>query len=416
MRIAMVSEHASPLAAIGGVDAGGQNVHVDALSRALARTGHDVTVYTRRDSADLPERVVTDDGVTVDHLDAGPAEPLPKDELLPYVGALGRALADRFDAEPPDVVHAHFWMSGLASIAAARRAGVEAPPPVVQTFHALGVTKRRHQGRQDTSPPVRIRMERALARDAAAVIATSTEEAQELVRLGGARPRITVLPCGVDVEEFTPEGPVAERGPLRRVLAVGRLVPRKGFDTVIRALAAVPDAELMIAGGPDAPLLDRDKEAVRLRRLAARVGVTDRVRLLGAVARPDMPALLRSADLVACTPWYEPFGIVPLEAMACGVPVVATAVGGFLDTVVDGATGTLVPPRRPDRLASAIRKLLAEPFWREAYGTAGVDRARSRYSWDRIAAGTLDVYETVLGRRAAAEDTGELEPAAASGA
>ena len=189
---------------------------------------------------------------------------------------------------------------------------------------------------------------------------------------------------------------MADRGPLRRVLSVGRLVPRKGFDTVIRALAAVPDTELVIAGGPAAGDLADDPEAVRLRRLAERLGVADRVRLVGAVPRPDMPALLRSADLVVCAPWYEPFGMVPLEAMACGVPVVASAVGGFLDTVVDGATGILVPPQRPDRLAAAMRKLLAEPFWREAFGTAGVDRARSRYSWDRIAAGTVEVYERAL--------------------
>ena len=417
MRIAMVSEHASPLAAVGGVDAGGQNVHVEALSRALARAGHDVTVHTRRDSPELPERVLTEDGIVVEHLDAGPAEPLPKDALLPHVGELSRALAERWAGDPPDVVHAHFWMSGLAGLAAARRTATVAEVPVVQTFHALGVTKRRFQGRHDPSPPVRIRMERALARDVAAVVATSSEEAQELLRLGAARDRITVLPCGVDVESFTPDGPAAERGPLRRVLSVGRLVPRKGFDTVIRALAAVPDTELLIAGGPAAGDLAGDSEAARLRRLAERLGVADRVRLLGAVPRPDMPALMRSADLVVCAPWYEPFGLVPLEAMASGVPVVASAVGGFLDTVVDGATGTLVPPQRPDRLASAMRKLLAEPFWREAYGTAGVDRARSRYSWERIAAGTIGVYESVLGvapaeADAAVEEAGDLEPAA----
>jgi D-inositol-3-phosphate glycosyltransferase len=392
MRIAMVSEHASPLAAVGGVDAGGQNVHVESLARALARAGHDVTVYTRRDSADLPAQVRTADGVLVEHLDAGPAEPLPKDDLLPLVGEMSAQLAQRFAATRPDVVHAHFWMSGLASLAAVRDLGI----PVVQTFHALGVTKRRFQGRQDTSPPVRIRMERALARDVDRVVATSTDEVAELLRIGAVRRRITVVPSGVDVEQFSPDGPVAEKGDRKRVLCIGRLVPRKGFDTVIRALAAVPDAELVIAGGPAADDLAGNEEAGRLLRLAERFGVADRVKLIGAVPRPDVPALLRSADLVVCTPWYEPFGIVPLEAMACGVPVVASAVGGFLDTVVDGATGTLVPPRRPDRLAAAMRKLLAEPFWREAYGTAGVDRARSRYSWDRIAAGTLAVYEDLL--------------------
>jgi len=419
MKIAMVSEHASPLAAVGGVDAGGQNVHVEALSRTLARMGHQVTVYTRRDSSDLPARVRTADGVLVEHLDAGPPESLPKDALLPYVRDLGTALAARFAQEPPDIVHAHFWMSGLASVAATRGAGSAAAVPVVQTFHALGVTKRRFQGRHDTSPAARIRMERALARDVARVVATSTEESTELVRLGAPRHRITVVPCGVDIDTFAPDGPVAERGSRLRVLSIGRLVPRKGFDTVIRALAAMPDAELLIAGGPAAEELAGDREARRLQQLARRLGLDDRVRLVGAVPRPDMPALLRSADLVVCAPWYEPFGIVPLEAMACGVPVVATAVGGFVDTVVDGATGTLVPPRRPEALAGAMRKLLAEPFWREAYGTAGVDRARSRYSWQRVAADTMTVYEQVLGKAAvpidAASDgdgTDELEPAA----
>ena len=408
MRIAMVSEHASPLAAVGGVDAGGQNVHVESLARALARAGHDVTVHTRRDSPDLPAEVRTADGVLVRHLDAGPAAPLPKDDLLPLVGEMSAQLAASFAADRPDVVHAHFWMSGLTALAATRDLDV----PVVQTFHALGVTKRRFQGRQDTSPPVRIRMERALARDADRVVATSTDEVSELLRLGGVRSRITVVPSGVDIEQFTPDGPVAEKGDRPRVLCVGRLVPRKGFDTVVRAMAAVPEAELVIAGGPAADELGSDAEAGRLLRLAERFGVADRVRLIGAVPRPDMPALLRSADLVVCTPWYEPFGIVPLEAMACGVPVVASAVGGFLDTVVDGATGTLVPPRRPDRLAAAMRKLLSEPFWREAYGTAGVDRARSRYSWDRIAAGTLTVYENLLAGAAATAEVDADELAA----
>jgi D-inositol-3-phosphate glycosyltransferase len=413
MRIAMVSEHASPLAAIGGVDSGGQNVHVDSLARALARAGHDVTVHTRRDSAELPDRVRIADGVLVEHLDAGPAAPVPRDELLPFVGQLGSELAARFAADPPDLVHAHFWMSGLAALSATRDLEV----PVVQTFHALGVTKRRFQGRQDTSPPVRVRMERALARDVDRIVATCTDEVGELIRLGAARNRITVVPSGVDVDQFSPDGPVAERGDRPRVLCIGRLVPRKGFDTVIRALVGVPEAELIIAGGPAADELAGDPEAARLTRLAERFGVADRVRLVGAVARPDVPALLRSADLVVCTPWYEPFGIVPLEAMACGVPVVASAVGGFLDTVVDGATGTLVPPRRPDRLAAAMRRLLAEPFWREAYGTAGVDRARSRYSWDRIAAATLAVYEDLLGLAAApAASDDELETAAGSSA
>jgi D-inositol-3-phosphate glycosyltransferase len=399
MRIAMVSEHASPLVAAGGpaaggMAAGGQNVHVEALSRALARSGHEVTVYTRRDDRRVPARVPIDDGVVVEHLAAGPPKPIAEDDsLLPYVGELGAELAARFAAQPPDLVHAHFWTSGLAALLGTQEAGI----PVVQTFHTLGGTERPHQHGRDSSPPARIRLEQALARDVAHIIATSTAEADELVSFGARRQAVSVLPCGVDVDLFTPAGPVAPRTARHRLVSVGRLVPHKGFETVLRALAVLPDTELLIAGGRPAGRLAVDPEARRLRQLATRLGVANRVRLLGAVPRAELPALLRSADAVVCAPWYEPFGIVPLEAMACGVPVVATAVGGQVDTVVDGATGVLVPPKRPDLLAGAIRQLLTEPFWRDAYGTGGADRARSRYSWGRIAADTAVVYQQVLG-------------------
>jgi glycosyltransferase involved in cell wall biosynthesis len=197
----------------------------------------------------------------------------------------------------------------------------------------------------------------------------------------------------VDVDVFKPDGPVAPRGDRRRIVSVGRFVPRKGFDVVVRALPAIPDTELVIVGGPDESQLDSDPEAARLLELAADLGVADRVRLYGSVAREDMPAILRSADVVACTPWYEPFGIVPLEAMACSVPVVASAVGGMLDTVVHDVTGRLVRPKSPPDVAAAINHLLHDDFLRQSLGAAGRDRAKARYSWDRIAADTLRIYE-----------------------
>ncbi|MBP3085441.1 glycosyltransferase [Mycolicibacterium fortuitum] len=391
MKIAMVSEHASPLAALGGIDAGGQNVHVAALSAALARQGHHVTVFTRRDDPELPARVRTSDGYTVVHVPAGPAEHIPKDELLQYMGEFARFLDATWAEDRPDIVHAHFWMSGVASQLATRHLNL----PVVQTFHALGVVKRRHQGADDTSPPERLKLEKMVARGATWVAATCTDEVFELMRLGRSRSRTSVVPCGVDIDLFTPEGPRSRRRAPHRVVSVGRFVPRKGFDLAIRALTAVPDTELVIVGGPPRAGLARDAEACRLKRLAEELGVADRVRLHGSVDRTEMPAILRSADVVACTPWYEPFGIVPLEAMACGIPVVASAVGGMLDTVVDDITGRLVPPKRPDLLADALNALLRDDFHRQGLGAAGRDRARSRYSWDRIATDTLRVYERV---------------------
>ncbi|NHC45373.1 glycosyltransferase [Motilibacter aurantiacus] len=414
MKVAMVSEHASPLASVGGIDSGGQNVHVAALAAALARRGHDVTVYTRRDSPALPDRVEVSDGYAVEHLSAGPAAEMPKDDLLPHMSELAAGLAARFAQDRPDVVHAHFWMSGLAALLAAQGTGI----PVVQTFHALGTVKRRHQGAADTSPEDRIRVERAVCHDAARIIATCSDEVFELVRMGARRTAVSVVPCGVDVDHFTPTGATLElptAGQAYRLLVVGRLVARKGVDDVIRALASLRNTELLVAGGPEPSELDSDPEVRRLRAVAEQHGVADRVVFLGRVGRTQMPSLLRAADLLVTVPWYEPFGIVPLEAMACGLPVVASAVGGLQDTVVDGTTGALVPPRRPDQLAQVLRHLLSDPMRREGYGLAGIDRARARYNWDRVALDTEAVYADVLHQTSGAapglgaEDGDDLE-------
>ncbi|RBY74850.1 glycosyltransferase family 1 protein [Blastococcus sp. TF02-09] len=393
MKVDLVSEHASPLAAIGGVDAGGQNVHVAALAAGLAQRGHEVTVHTRRDDASLPERVVLQDGYEVAHVPAGPARELPKDELLRHMPEFASNLRRTWARHAPDLVHAHFWMSGLASVAAAGEI------PVLQTFHALGSVKRRHQGDADTSPPNRIELERSLCRSVAHVVATCTDEVFELRRLGLTTDRVSIVPCGVDTAVFTPDGPVAPRGERARLLVLGRLVERKGQDDAVRALRAVPDAELVVVGGPAPDRVDADPEVRRLRGIAAEAGVADRLVFAGSVPRADVPAWVRSADVVLAVPWYEPFGITPLEAMACGRPVVATAVGGLQDSVVDGVTGDLVPPRDPERLGEVLAALLADDDRRAAYGAAGVERARDRYRWSRVVADTDSVYRQVLASR-----------------
>ncbi|GAA2177483.1 glycosyltransferase family 1 protein [Arthrobacter parietis] len=402
MRISMVSEHASPLAALGGVDAGGQNVHVAALSLALARRGHTITVYTRRDSEDLPERVQAGAGLEVVHVDAGPPAAISKDELLPYMGALADGIAADWGTRPPDLVHGHFWMSGLAALDAARREDLGYAVPVVQTFHALGTVKRRHQGKEDTSPMERAWLEPSVGRQADRVIATCSDEVFELKAMGVDGTRVSVAPCGVDLTLFGADGPAAPRRRTHRIMSVGRLVPRKGVDLAIRALrtladGGIHDVELVIAGGGgDAKRLEEDPEVQRLLALAAQLGVADQVALEGQVPRERMPELLRSADAVICAPWYEPFGIVPLEAMACGVPVIAAAVGGLIDTVVDGQTGLHVPPRDVGALAEAIRQVIENPEAARELGRAGLARVNARYSWDRIAADTEKAYQLTL--------------------
>lgn len=411
MKISMVSEHASPLATLGGVDAGGQNVHVAALSSALAARGHAVTVYTRRDDPGLDERMPLCPGVEVVHVTAGPAAVLSKDDLLPHMAEFADRLAAHWRAETPELVHSHFWMSGIAALDAARRPdGVQVP--VAHTFHALGVVKKRHQGDDDTSPPEREALEPDVGRRADTVVATCSDEAFELIRLGIPSSRISVVPCGVDTDLFRPEGPSARRARRHRIMTVGRLVPRKGVGTVITALArlARDDVELVVVGGSrDEERVHEDRDVHRLAALARAEGVEHLVRFRGQVARSELPTLLRSADLVVCAPWYEPFGIVPLEAMATGVPVVATAVGGLIDSVVHGATGLHVPPRDADAIARAVATLLDDPAGRAELGRAGADRVRSRYTWDRVAADTERAYRRMLSRR-------RLEPRSAHGA
>lgn len=395
MRIAMISEHASPLAAdggLGGADGGGQNVFVAELATELGRQGHYVTVFTRRDAPALPDRVRLAPGVAVEHVPAGPPERIAKDDLLPWMHDFGTYLERRWAADPPDVAHAHFWMSGLAAIQAAQAAGARRVP-VVQTYHALGTVKRRHQGGRDTSPASRIRLERAIGRGADTVIATCSDEVAELAAMGVPRDRVRVVPCGVDLGLFAPGGAAAAPGGPHRIAVLSRLVERKGVDTAIRALAHLPDAEMAVAGGPPHGDLDADPEVRRLRRVARDAGVAGRVEFLGRLGRGEVPPLLRSASVVVTLPWYEPFGMVPLEAMACGAPVVASAVGGHLDTVVDGVTGTLVAPRDPEAAAGAVRALLDDPAKRDAMGAAAAARARDRYSWARVAADTAEVYQ-----------------------
>ncbi|GGI04561.1 glycosyltransferase [Egicoccus halophilus] len=394
MRIALVSEHASPLALLGGADAGGQNVYVAALAQELGRRGHRVVVHTRRQDEHTPRRVRFADNVVVDHVDAGPHAPIPKDDIWPHIDAFAADLRRAWRQDRPEVVHSHFWMSGIAALEAAAPLGL----PVLHTYHALGNVKRRHQGAADTSPPDREPAEQRIVAEADRIVATCSDEAFELRQLGAQMSRVSIVPCGVNLDNFGPEGPARSRDPAfaHRIVCVSRLVPRKGIDDVVRALAEVPDTELVVAGGPKVAALDTDPEVGRLRQIAEELGVGERVRFVGALERHQVPPLLRSADVAVTVPWYEPFGIVPLEIMACGVPVVASAVGGMIDTVVDGVTGLHVPPREPDAVAAALRHLLDDGGLRDRLGAAGARRVRRRYTWARVTDGVVDAYQQAI--------------------
>ncbi len=350
----------------------------------------------------------------------GPPERLPADKLAPHAAAFGHFLAERWEWDTPDVAHAHFWTSGLAALAGARDLQV----PVVQTFLSLqspGSTPADGQSRpadgrgRATGPAVRLRLEPVIARSVDAVLASSSTEMSKLSRLGVPRASVRLVPRGVDTDKFCPEGPAAPRGERPRLLCVAPLVQQQGLDVAVRALVEIPGAELVIAGGPERARLRNDKMYRALIRLATELRVRDRLVFHGTVGEDELPALLRSADLLVDPITGEPFATVALEAMACGVPVVASAVGSHRDTIIDGTTGALVEPGHPGLLAKRIRTLLSSPMLLEGYGIAAMDRAQSRYSWDRIGRETLAIYERSQHDRPApeaepadAEDSAEL--------
>jgi glycosyltransferase involved in cell wall biosynthesis len=392
MKIALVAQHAtlSPASPADGAPQADEDIQLRELSRSLAANGHQVTIYAQRHDTSLPERADLEPGVRVEYL--GHAGKGGECELLARVPEFSHPLRERWSRERPDVVHALRWTSGLAALAAARDLRI----PVVQSFSSLGVAERRHHVIPQTAGTERIRLEPAIGRSVSAVVAGSSAEESDLTRLGVPRRSIKVIPCGVDTDEFSPEGPVANRTARPRLVTVAELHEHEALTTLLRALAKVPGAELVVAGGPPRAKLRGDLAYRRLAGITEDLGVSDRVLFAGQLARPALPPLLRSASLLVSVSEYDPSGMVLVEAMACGTPVIASAAGGQVDAVVDGTTGIMVPPGRPALLAHRIRQLLAHPMLLEAFSVAAADRARSRYSWDRIAQETLAVYDNAL--------------------
>lgn len=391
MRVGLVRAHAGPPGPSSATT--GTQQHVARVAAELSGRGHDVRVYERREDPDLPATADTD-GYRLERVPVGPSTRAPTASLVPHVPEFGRWLIEHWSAGDwaPDVVHGHFWIGGLAAASAVRETTI----PVVQTFHSLGVEQLRHLGRAYTGPGERIPLERALTRAVDLAVAQSTHEVDELTRMGLDRAAVTVVPAGVDIDLFTPDGDAESRERRSRILSVGGLAPGHGQEDLIRALRLVGDAELVVLGGPPGTELDQHAEARRLRELAAQSGVGDQVRLVGDVPHEQMPGWYRSADVVVCTPRYAAAGRVPLEAMACGVPVVGYAMGGIADTVVDEVTGRLVQPGDVRDLGVTLRRLLTDDARRFAYGHAAVDRVRCSYTWERTAGALERVYERVV--------------------
>ncbi len=394
MRIAQVSYHTNPLAPLGGRQTGGMNVYVSELARELAKRGHHVDIFTRREG-EAPELTPLAPNLRLVQLTAGPPAPLEKELLTPFVPAFSAELS-RFAAsegERYDLVHSHYWQGIAAGEPFAREQGA----PHLVMFHTLGEVKNRARVSEE-EPGERIRRERDLAASADAIITASVHEHDLLARHYDADPaRMVSIPCGIDTDLFHPRDREACRRALgieqdRPVLLwVGRLEKLKGVDILIDAVAQLEDPHvLLLVVGGDGQALRAELEAQ-----AQAAGLAESVRFTGAAPHDDLPAWYSAADVCVVPSYYESFGLVAVEAMACGTPVVASRVGGLVSTVTDGVNGYLIPWRCPEPFAEKLDVLLRNPELRANFARAASDSVQ-RFRWDEIARRMESLYEDVI--------------------
>ncbi len=403
-RIAFISEHASPLATLGGVDSGGQNVYVAELAKHLTALGYSIDIFTRAESKKQPLVVPWLPGIRVIHVAAGPLSPVPKEELYQYMPQFSYRMMSFILQEKLnyELIHANFWMSGMVACDLKQLFNI----PFVITFHALGYVRKLYQKEDDKFPACRIEIEKKIVAEADGVIAECPQDKEDLINFYQAREtKITIIPCGFSKDEFFP---VDKREARRRlnldadekiILQLGRMVPRKGIDNVIKALGSInrkANVKLLVVGGDtDLPDPSRSQELSRLYKIAATENVLQSVVFAGRKGREELKYYYSAADIFITTPWYEPFGITPLEAMACGTPVIGSDVGGIKYSVADGETGFLVPPENPQALADKIEKLFADNELFTKMQEQCINRVNKLFTWSGVALAAANLYESI---------------------
>ncbi len=414
MRIAMVSVHTCPLAALGGKDTGGMNVYVRELSRELGRRGIMVDVFTRSQDPSVPHLLEPWPGVRVVHVPAGPETPYDRRQIFQFLPEFVERVRTFAASEGVtyDLTHGHYWLSGWVALQLRESWGA----PVVQMFHTLGRLKESTAaGGAPREARERADVEAEVMRRVTRIVAATPADREQMIELYGADPaRIVVIPPGVDLELFRriPREEARARVGLaecrdRLLLFVGRLDPVKGLNILFEALCLLlrdlgsegqPGVCLAVIGGDSESLEALRDEATCLDEVRERHGLKEMVAFLGSRAQETLPYYYSAADICVMPSLYESFGLVALEAMACGTPVVASRVGGLPYLVRDGETGLLVPENDPAALAQALKVLLSQPELRERLGARAVEVARG-YSWQRVAAESLALYEEVLAAR-----------------
>jgi len=402
--------HTSPLDQPGAGDAGGMNIYVVESAERMAAMGVSVDIFTRRHNPDLPDIVELSPGVRVRHLNIG-ANSATKEELPALIPNLSDAFSTVLENEKYDVLHSHYWISGKVAMPVAKKFGI----PLAHTMHTMARVKNMNLAEGERPEPmIRVQGETQVVAAANALIANTDAEAASLVSLYEACPdNVSVVSPGVDLYTFTAgSGRKAAREAVglpqdAHILAfVGRIQPHKGPEVLIRAVAEMlnhsphlrPKLITVIMGGASGSGLG---EVERLKDLASWLNISDVVRFENPVPRAQIPNWYRAADLVCVPSYSESFGLVALEAQACGTPVVATAVGGLRTAVADGISGVLVDGHDPRAWSSVLARLIQEPQRRVLLSMGAIEHA-SHFGWDATARGTLDIYDRIIATSASA--------------
>jgi len=393
--IALISVHGDPAAAVGHESAGGQNIYVRQLGEALAAAGWHVDMFTRKGSPEDADIVEHGPHCRTIRLEAGPVTYIPREQLFETLPAFVEAFKAYHAKFGYPLVHTNYWLSGWVGYKLRQEFHFQ----WLHTYHSLGAVKYQVASEQAQRDETRLQVEKTILEQADCVIATSPQEEAYLRSLVSSAGHTRLIPCGTDLTLFYPLPEARSRLPINHkeplILYVGRFDRRKGLETLVAAMAQVPQGHLLIVGGSD-PQRSDGAERRRIEGLVQTYGLGDRVTFVGQVPHEELITYYSAADMCVVPSYYEPFGLVAIEAMACGTPVIASAVGGLQFTVIPEETGLLVPPEDSTALAAAIQRLIDQPEWARTLGANGRERVIAQFDWQAIALQMGELYRQLF--------------------
>ncbi len=406
-QVALVSVHGDPAVDIGGEEAGGQNVYVRQVGEALAQQGWEVDMFTRKTDVNQPHLVQHQDHCRTIRISAGPETFIPRQEIFQHCDRVVEEIIKfaKQEGRQYSLLHTNYWLSAWVGLELQRRLSL----PIVHTYHSLGAVKYKSVQEPPETATRRLEIEKAILDNADCVVATSPQEKENLRSLVSSRGNIEIIPCGTNINHFGSISYQQAREKLgfspqeKVIFYIGRFDPRKGIETLVRAVAnsklrGKESLRLIIGGAYRAGQSD-GKEKERISQIVEELGISDITEFPGRISDEDLPTYFAAADVCVVPSHYEPFGLVPIEAMASGTPVVGSAVGGLNFTVVSEETGLLVPPKDNAAFTEAIERILSNPQWRNQLGENARKRMEEKFSWEGVTSQLSDLYSSLINQR-----------------